>query len=52
MHTRLGRSWPRHPGTAERLATVREQLGEVVFAEALASGERLAAHPDLEGWLS
>lgn len=52
MHTRLGRSWPRHPGTAERLATVREQLGEVVYAEALASGERLAAHPDLEGWLS
>ncbi len=28
MHTRLGRSWPRHPGTAERLVTLREQLGE------------------------
>ena len=51
MHTRVGRSWPRHPGTTERLATVREQLGEVVYAEALASGERLAAHPDLEVWL-
>ncbi|NMO93197.1 AfsR/SARP family transcriptional regulator [Actinomycetospora sp. TBRC 11914] len=51
MHTRLGRSWPRHPGTVERLATVREQLGEAVYAEALASGERLAAHPDLEAWL-
>ena len=51
MHTRLGRAWPRHPGTTERLATLREQLGEVTFAEALASGERLAAHPDLEVWL-
>ena len=51
MHTRLGRSWPRHPGTTERLATLRDQLGEVAYGEALASGERLAAHPDLEVWL-
>ena len=51
MHTRLGRSWPRHPGTTERLATLREQLGEAAYADALASGERLAAHPDLEAWL-
>jgi nitrate/nitrite transporter NarK len=42
--TSRSRSLARHPETTEHLAVVRAQLGEVGYAEALAIGERLAAH--------
>ncbi|HEX4017928.1 MAG TPA: BTAD domain-containing putative transcriptional regulator [Frankiaceae bacterium] len=45
QHRRAGRRWPRHPGTAERLVTLREQLPDAEFDRWWSSGQRLAAEP-------
>ena len=52
MHQQLGRSWPRHEGTAKRLTDLKDRLGRAAYREALTAGERLADHSEPETWLS
>lgn len=51
LHRRVGRRWPRHPGTTQNLARLHDQLGETTYRRALDTGERLSLDPDLETWL-
>ncbi|MFC5138960.1 BTAD domain-containing putative transcriptional regulator [Actinomycetospora rhizophila] len=41
LSTRLGRSWPWHPGTDERVAALRAELGPREFARHWDSGRRM-----------
>ena len=43
MQERTGRSWPRHPGTRERLTAIRSTLDPADYRRSWASGRRLAA---------
>ena len=49
--TRLGRTWPHHPGTPDRLAAARAGLPAAEVRRAWAAGERLAASDLVDGWL-
>ncbi|MTD15119.1 hypothetical protein GIS00_14340 [Nakamurella sp. YIM 132087] len=51
QNSRVGRTWPRHPGTAEKLDGLRDTLSSNDFQDAWASGERLGADNLVEGWL-
>lgn len=51
QQTRLGRSWPRHPGTTERIERLRPSLSNNDFGQAWAAGRRIGADYLVEGWL-
>ena len=51
QYSRLGRSWPQIPGTDEFLAAARSQVSAEEFAQAWASGERLAASDLIGAWI-
>ena len=42
MQERTGRSWPRHPGTSERLTAIRSTLDPADYRRSWASGRRVA----------
>jgi len=48
---RMGRSWPRHPGTAERVEKLQQQLPADEYRRAWASGDRLDLGQLAADWL-
>jgi len=48
---RLGRPWPHHEVTDQRLAVTRTRLAQAEFAAAWADGERIAAADLVDDWL-
>lgn len=51
QNVRLGRKWPRHPGTPASLQACRDALSLNDFEEAWRSGERLGANDLVQDWL-
>lgn len=51
QNIRIGRSWPRHPGTGKLLASAQGMLSASGFAQDWSSGERLGASNLVLDWL-
>jgi hypothetical protein len=51
QNNRIGRKWPRHPGTPRGVQLCRDTLATKDFDDAWRSGERLGANDLVQDWL-